>query len=70
MGRVDTVSISVLICNEYVVECDKCGVQEVYHTGDIDHGIWVHTERTARQASGYHYLKGQLLCPICFALAR
>lgn len=61
-------SVSVMQCFEYTVTCDKCGKQEVYHTGDWDNGYHVHTKRTAVQASGYKpskYRNGMLLCIDC-----
>ena len=50
---------------EYWVECDKCENEEVYHTGDIDRSVFVHSIASAIRAAGYHKRGGKLLCPIC-----
>ena len=58
-------SVSVMRCFEYTITCDRCEAQEVYHTNDQDHGVWVHDIRTAIQASRYRKRNGALLCPDC-----
>lgn len=61
-------SVSAMRCFEYTVPCDRCEAQEVYHTNDQERGVWVHSIRTAVQASGYRPSKkrnGTLLCPEC-----
>ena len=63
-------SVIVMRCFEYTVTCDKCGAQEVYHTGDTDRGVHVHSIRDAVLASGYKVSRkrnGTLLCPECIA---
>ncbi len=59
-------SVRVMRVYEYVIECDKCGWMDIYHTGDEDRGIKIHTVSTAMRASGFHRRKRKLLCPICF----
>lgn len=61
-------SVSVMRCFEYSVECDKCGYLEVYHTGDWDNGVYVHSIRDAVRASQFKPSKkrnGMLLCQRC-----
>lgn len=61
-------SVSVMRCFEYTVTCDRCGAWEIYHTGDEDRSVRVHTMRTAVRASGYRpgrKMNGVLLCPEC-----
>lgn len=63
-------AFSVLKCYEYVMECDKCGVMEILHTGDRPHvkgeELYVHNKHTAIKGALYHQSKGLLLCDKCF----
>lgn len=59
-------AISVLKVNEYIVECDKCGFEEVYHTGDMDNGITVHSIVSAMKAAKFHKCQAGVLCSICY----
>jgi len=58
--------ITVLRIFEYNMVCDKCGVNEVLHTGDSDDNIFVHNIHTAIRLAGFHMSKGKLLCDDCF----
>lgn len=58
--------INVLRVFEYDIICDKCGVNEVLHTGDSDGEICVHNIHTAIKSAGFHRSKGRLLCDECF----
>lgn len=51
---------------EYVLECDKCGIMEVYHTGDLDRGVFVHSLSTAKRAASFHKCGSKTLCHICY----
>ena len=59
-------AIRALRIYEYWVECDKCGNEEVLHTGDQDNGVFIHSMTTAKRAAMYHYVGKKLLCPICY----
>ena len=59
-------SVRVMRCFEYWVECDSCGAFECYHTGDTDNGIRIHSLRTAEKASGYKRINGLFCCPKCY----
>lgn len=58
-------SVSAMRVYEYVLICDHCGVMEVYHTGDSERGIKVHSITTAIRAASFHRRKRKILCPIC-----
>lgn len=58
--------VKSIMIREYVVECDICGYEEVYHSFDVDRGITVHTIPTAIRAANFHKHKGVLMCPICY----
>lgn len=58
-------SVQCMRCYEYTVTCDRCEAQEVYHTGDSDHGVVVHSIGSAIRASGYRRMNGRHLCPEC-----
>lgn len=61
-------SFHVMRCYEYSMRCDKCGAEEVLHTGDYisEMDIFVHNGQTAIKAAKYHRSKGLLLCDECF----
>jgi len=52
---------------EYVLTCDKCNFEEVYHTGDWDNGVRVHSIDSAVKASKFHVTKQGYLCDSCFS---
>lgn len=59
-------SISAWRVYEYVLECDRCGVEEVYHSEDHENGIRIHSIPTARKAAQFHRVNGKDLCHICY----
>ena len=63
-------SILVSRVYEYALECDQCGFMEVYHTGDSDRGVVVHSVPTAKRAALFHVCKrgdgNKVLCHKCY----
>lgn len=59
-------SITASKVYEYVLECDECGIMEVYHTGDSDREIFVHSLQTAKRAALFHKCGSKTLCHICY----
>ena len=60
-------AVKVRKVNEYDVECDECGYEEVLYSYDQDNGVIVHSIETAMRAARFHKRKGKCLCPICYA---
>ena len=58
-------AVTTMRVYEYMVECDACGIMEIYHTGDEDRGIRIHSAESAVRGAGFHRRHGELLCGIC-----
>lgn len=58
-------AMTIMRVYEYMVECDACGIMEVYHTGDEDRGIRIHSAKSAIRGADFHHRRGKLLCNIC-----
>lgn len=72
---------SVETLTEYVLECDYCGKEEVFHSGACEGGNYAYTNdtsirslRDAFKAAKFHnvanprYMEGSLLHPKCIVL--
>lgn len=59
-------SYRALRITEYQLQCDICGVEEVLHNFDTINNETVNSNNVFR-LSGYHRLKGLILCDNCFA---
>lgn len=58
--------ITVTRIFEYDITCDKCGNNEILHTGDSDGEIKVHDIQSAIKHAKFHKNKGIILCNKCF----
>jgi len=57
----------VMRCFEYILECDSCGDEMVFHTGDgTDNARYIHDLNSAIKGARFHRSHGKLLCDDCF----
>lgn len=58
--------ITVTKIFEYDLVCDKCGKNEILHTGDSDGKLKVHNIYSAMKHAEFHTSRGITLCDECF----
>lgn len=59
-------SVEAIRVYEYSVVCDRCEFFEIYHTGDEDNGVRVHSITSAIKAARFHRAGRKVLCPLCW----